>query len=87
MCDLKKGLITWYEIPGVNRNWLQFKTHFTEAQEVLCRVCGPTMQSGFLNQQANLISLQMIAKIQQERLKYLNAVSALEERILKAFGY
>ena len=49
MQEFDKGLNKWYDLPEIDRTWLPFKTHFANAQEHLCRVRGPTMQSGALN--------------------------------------
>ena len=54
-------------------------------QNDLRKVRGPTMQSSALNQQANAISSSILTQMQNERTEYLNAMSATEERILKAF--
>ena len=45
MNDFEKGLTDWYDLP-VPRTWLQFKTHFTTAQNNLRKVRGHMMQSG-----------------------------------------
>ena len=84
MCDFEKGLTTWYDLPLADQTWIRFKTHFNTAQNSLRRVRGPTMQSGILSQQANILSTKIMSEIQHERTEYLNAVSASEARILHA---
>ena len=58
MSDFEKGLNEWYNWSLVKFTWIDFKTHFTTAQENLLRVCGPTMCNRALNQQANAISTE-----------------------------
>ena len=84
MCNLEKGLTTWYNLPLADQTWIRFKTHFNTAQNSLRRVRGPTMQSGILSQQANILSTKIMSEIQHERTEYLNAVSASEAQKLHA---
>ena len=79
--DFEQALSHWYAKPVADRTWQNFKTHFEEAQLNMRKVRGPTMRSNLLNQQVNHIMDTMEVQKQQ----YLNAVTASEERILKAF--
>ena len=78
MNDFDKGLTKWFDLPR-NQTYQTFKNHFTKAQNNIRRVRGPTMQSGILRQQANIMS-----QLDSERSQYLNAVSAVESRTMEA---
>ena len=86
MQDFEKGLTTWYKLLLPNQTWINFKQHFSAAQDSLCKVQGPTMQSRVSNQQANFLSNKIMPEFQQERTEYLNAVSASKERIFQALN-
>ena len=47
MMDFEKGLTEWYDLPAP-RTYIQFKTHFTTAQNNLRKVSSPTMRNGGL---------------------------------------
>ena len=85
MNDFDKGLTEWFE-KTTGKNYIAFKTHFTKAQNNLRRVRGPTMQSGILRQQANFISSGILTQLKDEREGYVNAVTAVEQRIMEAVG-
>ena len=61
--DFEKALEEWYDLPVVNQMWLDFKAHFTFAQDKLCCVCGPTMRNATFNHQANIKSKLLLDKI------------------------
>ena len=85
MNDFDKGLTKWFEKTS-GKNYIGFKNHFTREQNNLRQVRGPTMQSGILRQQANLISSSILHQLKDEREGYVNAVTAVEQRILEAVG-
>lgn len=85
MNDFNKGLTKWFEKPA-GQEYIAFKKHFTTAQNNLRRVRGPNMQSGILRQQANLISNSILNQLKDEQKGYVNAVSAVEQKIIQAVG-
>ena len=83
--NFDKGLTKWFEKPS-GQNYIAFKTHFTTAKNHLRRVQGPTIQSEILRQQENLISNNILNQLKEEQEGYMNAVSAVEQQIIKAVG-
>ena len=86
MNNFKKGLSEWYDKAVGDQTWINFKTHFCLAQEKLRQIRGPTMRSGVLTQQANILSTKTMHEIKSERKQHLDTVYASKERLMKAFA-
>ena len=60
MNDYEKARGEWMAKPIVDKTWNNFKTHFDDAYQYLLNVRGETMQTTSFQQQANLLSQQII---------------------------
>ena len=60
MNDYEKARGEWMAKPIADKTWTNFKTHFNDAYQYLLNVRGETMQNTSFQQQANLLSQQII---------------------------
>ena len=84
MNDYERGLETWLSQPAAARTWLAFKTHFTEAQEQLRRIRGPTMRNAAFTNTANSIITSVREELNGEREKVFQRIDATEASIINA---
>ena len=75
--DFEKALGEWEAKPTANKNWTNLKLHFSQAQEELKKIRGPTMvQAGF--HQMNNIAHDIREEFMQTRTELANMAALLK---------
>ena len=63
--DFEQALLAWEAKTALNKTWLTFKDHFTQAQQKLREIRGPTMQqAGFHH--ANMLASQIRTNLESQ---------------------
>ena len=90
MNDYEKARGEWLNKDPADKTWNNFKIHFTAAYTYLHQLRGPTMRSTTFQQQANYITQQILAAVQQDRdndkAEIFQKVEETEKTILEAMS-
>ena len=89
MNDYEKARGEWMAKPIADKTWSNFKIHFDEAYQYLINLRGETMQNTSFQQQANLLSQQIIDlnnQRERDKVEIFSMVDDAKSSILSAVG-
>ena len=89
MNDYEKARGKWMTKPNADKTWSNFKTHFDEAYQYLINLRGETMKNTSFQQQANLLSQQIIDlnnQRERDKVEIFSMVDDAKSSILSAVG-
>ena len=75
------ALLQWNKKPSIDQNWINFKTHFRQAQQDLINIQGPTLQASDLN--ANLVQ-SVVEGVQQALLPEDDRMPDILEQVVNS---
>ena len=75
------SLLQWNKKPSIDQNWINFKTHFRQAQQDLNNIQGPTIQASDFN--ANLVQ-SVVEGVQQALLPEDDQMPEILEQVVNS---
>ena len=70
----------WHDKPSADHTWVNLQTHFSQAQQKLKNIRGPTMRQGGFSQ-ANHIATTLCEEMEASRSKLVNMLAIVDTKL------